>query len=141
MLRRRNNNQAFASLPPPPHARGGWAGARGRWEHGVLLPFEKLVAVLAVGQMMRIGVGTLYVWAKLDTLIEGKRRRKPTVTQQAAAQAAVAKRKADDDAQLQAHLDKGQPIFFFRALERPTDAGQTVLVPQPAAFALLERMK
>ena len=39
-----------------------WGLARARWEHGVLLPMEKALAVVAFGQLLRVGVDFTGFW-------------------------------------------------------------------------------
>ena len=113
-----------APAPPPPPLRG-WAGARERWEGGVLLPFEKLMAVLAVGQMMRISLNAVYVWSGLNRLLATKET--------------PSSRLESMEADFGTHQETGEPVFFFRVMEKT--AATTALLPQPAAFKLLESLK
>ena len=108
-----------------PHAGGGWEGASARWQGNVFVPFEKLIAVLAVGQMMHIGIGELLIWTRLNKLF---RRKKPKSKLQQTYTDLLKEQKAG----LTAHFESGKPIVLFRSAEKSDDPGTTVLLSQPA---------
>ena len=55
---------------------GLWRDARARWEGNVLLPFEKLLAIIAIGQIFRIVIDASGFWDKVHSLLPGLKRKK-----------------------------------------------------------------
>ena len=59
---------------------GNWKDARARWEGNVLLPFEKLLAIIALGQIFRIGIDAAGFWDRVYSLLPGLKKKKKTRT-------------------------------------------------------------
>ena len=115
-----------------PHTGGGWEGASARWQGDVFVPFEKLIAVLAVGQMMHIGIGQLLAWTRLNKVFSatfrGGKRRRPK------SHVSYSELIKVQRANLKAHYERGDPVVLFRSTENPADPGTTVLLSQPALW-------
>jgi hypothetical protein len=89
--------------------------------------WERLAAVIATGQMLRIGMDTTGVWQTLRRLTAPFRRMARSTTTTATATSTQ-----------QALADSARPLLFFQVVEH---ADTAVLVPRTEALrALKERL-
>ena len=52
-----------------------WDLARARWQHGVLLPMEKALAVVAFGQLLRVGADFVGFWEFVRLRVPKKKQK------------------------------------------------------------------
>ena len=100
---------------------GGWEGARRRWETHALLPMERVVALVAVGQLMRLGLDATGLWGFIRRLIPwGGERGRPDAGSGGG---------EEPPHTVNDNLDGDEPILFFHIVDRGV-AGAPLIVPR-----------